>query len=135
MFMACKPKTMFYKLVTENCCSLKHLYCMILLQARDNVSSICSQNKSKSRVVRHSAFTLFETKDNSVEYRDIHIVGPIVNRIAAEAPRLRCLCCHMSSFSATSFAASHRARANSASSELTAMRTAERTALGQMCSA
>ena len=64
MFVACKLKTMFYKLVTESCCSLKHLCCMIILQARDNVSSICSQNKSKSRVVRHSAFTLFETEVN-----------------------------------------------------------------------
>ena len=65
MFVACKAKTMFYKLVTENCCSLKHLCCMIISQARDNVSSICSHEQKAGRVVRHSAFVFL---DNIAQY-------------------------------------------------------------------
>ena len=43
LYMACKLNTKFYNSVTKLDCSLKHLFSMISLQARDNVSSKCSQ--------------------------------------------------------------------------------------------
>ena len=41
--VACKVNTRFYNSVTKLDCSLKQLFSMISLQARDNVSSKCSQ--------------------------------------------------------------------------------------------
>ena len=57
------------------------------------------------------------------------------NSVESIAPFFICTSYYICSFSATSFAERHRARANSGSADRTAMRTADCAALGQICSA